>query len=256
MSKIHRRPTAVATAVLVTGILASLAGNLQAINLDNAAPGVGAHISAVFWPTMLFGTVELLIHVPWLANWRDRLTKGGVLILVAAVAGWVSYWHLANVLSHYGYDVASRYAGPLAVDAAMVLAALALNRVGQARRAAGVQLPTAAVSYQYAFPIGPMPAAVPSVQAVVQDTDADMWARLEREMDMSQEPTLPIPVSPAGSVVKRDSVPDTAVDMIQAWATADAAQRPAVGHADKLVAAAHDRSVKTAARWRATVLAG
>lgn len=135
-TRAHRRPAAVATLVLATGILASLAGNLQAINLDNAAPGIGAHISAVFWPAILFGTVELLIHTPWLTNWRDRLTKAGVVLLVAAVAAWVSYWHLANVLSHYGYDVASRYAGPLAIDAAMVLATLALNRVGHARRLA------------------------------------------------------------------------------------------------------------------------
>lgn len=131
----HRRPLIVATAVLALGVAASLAGNLQAINLDNARPGVGAYISAVLWPLSLFGVVELLIHTPWLATWRDRTTKGAVLVAVAAVAAWISYWHLANVLSHYGYDVASRYAGPVAIDAAMVLAALALDRVVQARRA-------------------------------------------------------------------------------------------------------------------------
>lgn len=134
-TKNYRRSAGVATLVLAGGVLASLAGNLQAINLDNQTPGVGAYVSAVLWPLWLFGTVELLIHTPWLSNWRDRLTKGAVVILVAGVAAWVSYWHLANVLSHYGYDVASRYAGPLAIDAAMVLAALALDRVGQARRA-------------------------------------------------------------------------------------------------------------------------
>lgn len=130
----HRRPLVVATTVLVLGVAASLAGNLQAINLDNASPGVGAYVSATAWPLLLFGVVELLIHTPWLANWRDRVTKGAVLVAVASVAAWVSYWHLANVLSHYGYDQASRYAGPVAIDAAMVLAALALDRVVQARR--------------------------------------------------------------------------------------------------------------------------
>jgi hypothetical protein len=133
----HRRPAAVATLVLLAGVAASLAGNLQAINLENAEPGIGAYVSAVIWPLWLFGTVEVLLHTPWLANWRDRLTKGAAVLLVASVAAWVSYWHLANVLSHYGYDVASRYAGPLAIDAAMVLATLALNRVGHARRLAG-----------------------------------------------------------------------------------------------------------------------
>src|SRR3982751_5435028 len=130
----HRRPLVVATTVLVLGVAASLAGNLQAINLDNAQPGVGAYISATAWPLALFGVVELLIHTPWLASWRDGITKVAVLILVGSAAAWISYWHLANVLSHYGYDVASRYAGPVAIDAAMVLAALALDRVVQARR--------------------------------------------------------------------------------------------------------------------------
>lgn len=138
-TRAHRRPAAVATLVLLAGVAASLAGNLQAINLDNAAPGIGAYISATVWPLWLFGTVELLLHTPWLSNWRDRLTKGAAVLLVASVAAWVSYWHLANVLSHYGYDVASRYAGPLAIDAAMVLATLALNRVGHARRLANGQ---------------------------------------------------------------------------------------------------------------------
>jgi hypothetical protein len=131
----HTRAAKVATLVLVLGVLASLAGNLQAIYLDNARPGIGAVISAMVWPLAVLGMVELLLHTPWLANWRDHLTKLATVLLVAAVATWVSYWHLANVLSHYGYDVASRYAGPLAIDAAMVLAALALNRIGLARRA-------------------------------------------------------------------------------------------------------------------------
>lgn len=130
----YTRATIVATTVLAGGILASLAGNLQAIHLDNARPGIGAIVSAIFWPLAIFGVVELVLHTPWVANWRDHLTKLATVVLVGGVAFWVSYWHLANVLSQYGYDVASRYTGPLAVDMAMILAALALNRVGQARR--------------------------------------------------------------------------------------------------------------------------
>lgn len=134
MTKTYTRATIVATLVLAFGVLASLAGNVQAIHLDNAKPGIGAIISATLWPLVLFGVVELLLHTPWVANWRDHVTKVATVLAVASVAAWISYWHLANVLSHYGYDVASRYAGPVAVDMAMVLSALALNRVGQARR--------------------------------------------------------------------------------------------------------------------------
>lgn len=140
--KTYRRALIVATLVLIGGISASLAGNLVAINLDNADPGFGEHVSAVLWPLLLFGVVEMLIHTPWVANWRDHLTKLATTIGVGAVAAWVSYWHLANVLSHYGYDVASRYAGPLSMDMGMVMAALALNRVGQARRTSDTSLAT------------------------------------------------------------------------------------------------------------------
>lgn len=223
----YRRPTFVATAVLTTGVLASLAGNLQAINLDNAAPGVGAHISAVFWPVILFGTVELLIHTPWLANWRDRLTKASVVLLVAGVAAWVSYWHLANVLSHYGYDMASRYAGPLAIDAAMVLATLALNRVGHARRGqvANVQDIADVATGQQIVAIGRTVSndqgELDMAKTTWKDTrvslanvsqeigraqvenEADMWARLEQDFQDN-----PAPVSPAPIV--RPEVPEVA----------------------------------------------
>lgn len=212
----HRRPMIVATSVLVLGVAATLAGNLQAINLDNANPGVGAYISAIWWPLALFGVVELLIHTPWLANWRDRMTKGAVLVAVASVAAWVSYWHLANVLSHYGYDVASRYAGPVAIDAAMVLAALALDRVVQARRGhvskrVDIQLATGGIVH------GPRPmlwTADGVVHKPAKDTTAEVDKAIsEAGQDVANEAeswlaglasrvedttsTLPVPVSPA-----------------------------------------------------------
>lgn len=235
MTKTHRRPMAVATAVLVTGVAASLAGNLQAINLDNAEPGIGAYVSAVLWPLFLFGVVELLIHTPWLATWRDNLTKLAVVSTVGAVAAWVSYWHQAHVLSEYGYDVASRYTGPVAIDAAMVLAALALDRVVQARRVhvarpldmdtaeagQGVDMDTVSLANGHWVDTehGHLPAmvskgvAIPTVasgQAVDMDTDVlaedieaerkaaavDIFERLARDM-ATVNPTLPVPVSPA-----------------------------------------------------------
>lgn len=204
----HRRPTIVATAVLAIGVLASLAGNVQAINLDNKAPGVGAHISAVFWPVALFAMVELLLHTPWLAIWRDRLTKGAAVVLVAGVAAWVSYWHLANVLSHYGYDVASRYAGPLAIDAAMVLATLALNRVGHARRAVATvqgwtddghgheEADCADVQTLPAPSVTRLTAPVWTTREDMDDaqTEDSMWERLEAEFASTDAPVSPAPV--------------------------------------------------------------
>lgn len=195
----YRRPTIVATLVLSIGVLASIAGNLQAINLDNESPGIGAYISAVFWPLALFVIIELLLHTPWLDNWRDRLTKVAAVLLVAGVGAWVSYWHLANVLSSYGYDVASRYAGPLAIDAAMVLATLALNRVGQARRMASVSNVQADVL--------PMDTLAEDIRAGVDRAQTELGQELAEEtehylqrlagqLDATTTPAVPVIAGP------------------------------------------------------------
>lgn len=258
-AKTHRRPLVVATTVLLAGAAASLAGNVQAIYLDNAAPGVGAVISAVIWPLFLLGAIELLIHTPWLANWRDNLTKLAVTTFVGAVAAYLSYFHLAHVLSAYGYDTVSRYAGPLAIDAAMAMATLALNRVGQARRVAK-RVATGMV-LSYARPIGPMPAPVvakPIPVASVADEAQHYLDRLSAELDATTTPAHPIevnPVSPAprSNEIKPESVPAGAAEMIYAWA-ASGPLRPTPGDADALVAGAHGVSTRTARRWRDALL--
>lgn len=137
-NKTHRRALVISTTVLAAGIAASLAGNLQAINLSGRTPGIGAYISATWWPLALFGVIEIMLHTPWLRNWRDGWTKVVAVGLVGVMAAYISYFHLAHTLSAYGYDVASRYMGPLAIDAAMAMATLSLNRVGHARRAASL----------------------------------------------------------------------------------------------------------------------
>lgn len=174
MSKPHRRATWMATLVLLAGVTASLAGNLQAINLDNHRPGIGAYISAIIWPVFLFLAIEILLHTPWLANWRDALTKGMAVVLVGGVAAYVSYFHLAHVLSSYGYDVASRYAGPLAIDACMAMATLALNRVGQARRLAMATLDGQEVAMADLANAGQTPPWATAFSEVGQDVAKDL----------------------------------------------------------------------------------
>lgn len=189
MSKPHTRPMAVATLVLAAGVATSLAGNLQAIHLDNARPGVGAHVSAIIWPLFLFASIEVLLHTPWLVNWRDRLTKGLAIGLVGAVAAYVSYFHLAHVLSNYGYDRASRYAGPLAIDACMAMATLALNRVGQARRAVASVRPAEVATGE--------PAEIVS-HANAADEAESYIRRLAAELDSTTTPAVPVSVTAIG----------------------------------------------------------
>lgn len=260
-TKTHRRPAFVATATLLGGIAASLAGNLQAINLGSHQPGIGAYISAIVWPLTLFAVVEVLLHTPWMNNWRDGLTKAMGVGLVGAMAAYISYFHLAHTLSAYGYDVVSRYAGPLAIDAAMVMATLALNRVGHARRAVAVATATPITVHH-------MPSAiVPVTQEELDDRldeaslarlDASLseggWlARLQAESD-GIEPVSAVPVSPAprSSEVRPESVPADAADLIAAWNSAGP-DRPRPGQVDEILAPVFEVTPRTIRRWRDTL---
>lgn len=250
--KTYRRPAFVATATLLGGIAASLAGNLQAINLGSHQPGIGAYISAIVWPLTLFAVVEVLLHTPWMSNWRDGLTKAMGVGLVGAMAAYISYFHLAHTLSAYGYDVVSRYAGPLAIDAAMVMATLALNRVGHARRAvATVQVSTPAAvikDLDSRFRDGDIDLSEPQTWTTEDQSYLD---RLAIELD-SPEPVSAVPVSPAprSSEVKPESVPADAADLIMAWSGADRMTRPRAGHVDEILAPEFGVTPRTIRRWR------
>ena len=276
-TKTHRRPAAVATLTLLGGIAASLAGNLQAINLDNHQPGIGAYVSAIVWPLTLLAVVEVLIHTPWMRNWRDRLTKAVGVGLVGAMAAYISYFHLAHTLSAYGYDVVSRYAGPLAIDAAMVMATLALNRVGHARRAVdsdqeGTTLDTTSATTlatvqeldsqtRMATELldemnGPPAYTFPAMdirpeRTTVADEAQHYLDRLAADLDVSTTPAAPIQITRAVATrINPASVPADAAKQISAWLTADFQARPRAGQVDEAIAAQFDVSPRTARGWR------
>jgi hypothetical protein len=243
MNRTYTRALVVSTTVLVGGIIASLAGNLQAINLGDALPGVGAYVSAVLWPLFLFGAIEVMLHTPWINSWRDGLTKWAGLLGVAFVSFWISYWHMAHVLLAYGYDTVSAHAGPLAVDVTMAMATLALNRVGQARRASDMVVLTPSTD------MGTPEDTYPSLA----DEAGHYLDRLASELTVETTTAFPldiIPVSPAPAGIRPESVPADAADLIRAWATADPTERPRKGVVDALVAIEMDVAPRTARRWR------
>ncbi len=254
--KPYRRALVVSTTALVGGIAASLAGNLQAINL-HGAPGVGATISAVIWPVFLFAAIEVMLHTPWIRSWRDGLTKWAALLAVAFTAFWISYWHMQHVLQAYGYDAVSSHVGPLAIDVLMMAATLSLNRVGQSRRMATGQLDIVAISKKASTMSGLMSTWTMDDDLAVQDmSSASIWDRLDTVLDDSTTPAMPVdirPLSPAGPAAPRVSperVPDTAVAMLQAWTDADPTVRPSLGQVDALIAADHGVATRTARGWR------
>jgi len=246
-AKSHTRPLIVATLVLTSGVAASLAGNLQAINLDSARPGIGQYISAIIWPLFLFGAIEVMLHTPWVKSWRDGLTKWAGLTSVAGVSLWVSYDHLVHVLTAYGYDTVSAHIGPLAIDLTMAMATMALNRIGQSRRGETVpeRLITVTEVGADALVTQPVdPGWTPEDEAMLRSWEADM-AGLD----------VVVPISPGAPAlarsneVKPESVPYMATEYFRAWDKTPAKDRPTATFRNILVGTEFEVSARTARRW-------
>lgn len=155
-------------ATLMLGVAASVVANvLHAV--DNP---ISQCIAA--WPPLaLLLTVELISRVPVLS----RLLAAARLIattIIAGIAAWVSYWHMAGVAARYGEVGASPYLLPLSVDGLIVVASICLVELGG--RIRGVEQPpvkpsapddldpaadSPVIRFDYAEPIGPQPAPAP-----------------------------------------------------------------------------------------------
>lgn len=111
-------------ATLMLGIGASLAANVLAA--DPTAPG---RVIAAWSPLALLLTVELLSRVPivvggWLSRIRVAAAAG-----IAAVAAWVSYWHMVEVAIAYGEAAEAAHLLPLSVDGLVIVASVSLMEI-------------------------------------------------------------------------------------------------------------------------------
>jgi hypothetical protein len=150
-------------ATLWLGLVASTVGNILHAEPNPIAQAIAA------WPVAaLYLTIELISRVPihrrWLAG--VRLCAAGV---IAGIAAWVSYHHMAAVAARYGETGASPYLLPLSVDGLIVVASICLVELGGRIRTAEEQplappepagpVTIIRVPYpDYERPIGPMPA--------------------------------------------------------------------------------------------------
>jgi hypothetical protein len=112
-----------------------------AANILHAQPNPISKVIAAWPPLALLITVELISRVPmhrrWLAAVRLAATTG-----IAAIAAWVSYWHMAAVASRYGETAPTPYLLPLSVDGLIIVASVSLVELAGRIRAAE-QVPVA-----------------------------------------------------------------------------------------------------------------
>jgi len=107
-------------ATLTFGVAASVAANVL-----HADPNPISQTIAGWPPLALLLTVELVSRVPL---HRRSLAAVRVLatVVIAGIAAWVSYWHMAGVAARYGETDASPYLLPISVDGLIVVASISL----------------------------------------------------------------------------------------------------------------------------------
>ena len=111
-------------AVLALGVAASVTANVL-----HARPNPISQTIAGWPPIALLLTVELISRIP--VNGRGLAAVRIVATaLIAGIAAWVSYWHMAGVAGRYGETGASAYLLPLSVDGLVVVASVCLVELG------------------------------------------------------------------------------------------------------------------------------
>ncbi|WP_426502798.1 DUF2637 domain-containing protein [Dactylosporangium sp. McL0621] len=166
-------------AVLTLGVTASIAANVL-----HARPNLISQIIAAWPPLALLLTVELISRVPadrrWLASLRLMAAA-----VIAGIAAWVSYWHMAGVAARYGEtDAGASHLLPLSVDGLVVVASISLVEIaGRIRTTASQPRPVT------------MPA--PSPPADLPATDPVAASRLQAATASPPAPAAPQPAAVA-----------------------------------------------------------
>ena len=155
-------------ATLTLGVAASVAANIL-----HARPNPISQAIAAWPPLALLLTVELISRVPMhrrlLAAARLGATAG-----IAAIAAWVSYWHMAGVAARYGESTSSAYLLPLSVDGLIVVGSVSL--VELAGRIRGIE-ETARAGAEQATPAEVPAAAVEAPATPVEAPAAALNGR-------------------------------------------------------------------------------
>ncbi|WKU03406.1 DUF2637 domain-containing protein [Micromonospora sp. HUAS LYJ1] len=135
-------------ATLTLGVAASVAANVL-----HARPNPISQIIAAWPPLALLLTVELISRVPHY-RWHLGAIRVTAATLIAGIAAWVSYWHLAGVAARYGENgFGAAYLLPLSVDGLVIVASVSLVEISAHIRATEAPEPsTPAAAAQAAVP--------------------------------------------------------------------------------------------------------
>jgi DNA-binding transcriptional ArsR family regulator len=142
--------------VLALGVAASVAANVL-----HAEPTIVGRAIAAWSPLALLLTVEMISRIP-----VQRAALSGVRMLwttvIAAIAAWVSYWHMVSVVARNGESTTSAHLLPLSVDGLVVVASVSLVEIAARLRQNTTTVETPDVEIIAAAVPDPVPVAEPT----------------------------------------------------------------------------------------------
>jgi Protein of unknown function (DUF2637) len=116
-------------ATLTFGVAASVAANVLHAQQNPISQAISA------WPPLaLLLTAELVSRVPVHRKSLAALRVVATMV-IAGIAAWVSYWHMAGVAARYGETDATPYLLPISVDGLIVVASICLVELAARIRA-------------------------------------------------------------------------------------------------------------------------
>lgn len=103
-----------------------MAGNVTDTVMKTSDVNLGVRVPlALIFPGFLFGAIEVLVRIPWLAKlWH--LAARGFLLSVAVPTAITSYLHLHDLMVMGGETAVASVTGPLSIDGLMLGCTVAL----------------------------------------------------------------------------------------------------------------------------------
>jgi hypothetical protein len=269
MNKITKAWTyGVAYLSLAVGSGVSISGNIAdtyrvAGAIGRVPDGLDIAISA-FWPAAVLLAIEMFVSRLWPKTTPMQSVRWLGSLGIGFVAMYVSWHHLADLLSSRGQDGVVSSIGPLAIDGLAVMATgLILSSRGH--RIADTDIVAKADTVLDALAAKDMNTVANwNGPAATAEDVAESEAALRGDLDVSAPDEIPswmdglaarvdnttTPAHPLNVITPRwVTMPDAAREHIQAWLATPADQRPTAGDMAALLAAEHGRDPRTIRRW-------
>jgi hypothetical protein len=187
-------------ATLTVGVAASVCANVLNAHDNPISQAIAA------WPPLaLLLTVELVSRVPVHRRLLALARIGGTAV-IAGIAAYVSYFHMAAVVSHYGEHQPNPYLLPLSVDGLIVVSSVSLVELSGRLRAAldqsALNTPTVPGTRASVPPLGrpATPLAQAPTPEAAPDNEANHAAAPANAAPHHPAPDGPAPDEPAADL--------------------------------------------------------